>query len=93
MGLISAITGAAGGVLADSWRDYFYQDSIDDSVLVIKGKKRVDQRGSNNKGTNNVITDGSIIDVADGQCMIVVENGAIKDVCAEPVKFVYCNTA
>jgi hypothetical protein len=93
MGLISAITGAAGGVLADSWRDYFYQDSIDDSVLVIKGKKRVDQRGSNNKGTNNVITDGSIIDVADGQCMIVVENGAIKDVCAEPGKFVYSNTA
>ena len=93
MGLISAITGAAGGVLADSWRDYFYQDSIDDSVPVIKGKKRVDQRGSNNKGTNNVITDGSIIDVADGQCMIVVENGAIKDVCAEPGKFVYSNTA
>lgn len=93
MGLISAITGAAGGVLADSWRDYFYQDSIDDSVLVIKGKKRVDQRGSNNKGTNNVITDGSIIDVAGGQCMIVVENGAIKDVCAEPGKFVYSNTA
>ena len=93
MGLISAITGAAGGVLSDSWRDYFYQDSIDDSVLVIKGKKRVDQRGSNNKGTNNVITDGSIIDVADGQCMIVVENGAIKDVCAEPGKFVYSNTA
>ena len=92
MGLISAITGAAGGVLADSWRDYFYQDSIDDSILVIKGKKRVDQRGSNNKGTNNVITDGSIIDVADGQCMIVVENGAIKDVCAEPGKFVYSNS-
>ena len=92
MGLISAISGAAGGVLADSWRDYFYEDSLEGDLLVTKGKKRVDQRGSNNKSTNNVITDGSIIAVADGQCMIVVENGKIKDVCAETGKYVYSNT-
>ena len=92
MGLISAITGAAGGVLADSWRDYFYADSLEGDIIVTKGKKRVDQRGSNNKSTNNVITDGSIIAVADGQCMIVVENGKIKDVCAETGKYVYSNT-
>ncbi|WP_314164407.1 SPFH domain-containing protein [Lachnoanaerobaculum gingivalis] len=92
MGLISAITGAAGGVLADSWRDYFYADSLEGDIIVTKGKKRVDQRGSNNKSTNNVITDGSIIAVADGQCMIVVENGRIKDVCAETGKYVYSNT-
>lgn len=92
MGLISAIAGAAGGVLADSWRDFFYEDSMDNELLVTKGKKRVDQRGSNNKSTNNVITDGSIIEVADGQCMLVVENGMIKDVCAQPGKYVYSNT-
>ena len=92
MGLISAISGAAGGVLADSWRDYFYEDSLEGDIIVTKGKKRVDQRGSNNKSTNNVITDGSIIAVADGQCMIVVENGRIKDVCAETGKYVYSNT-
>lgn len=92
MGLISAISGAAGGVLADSWRDYFYADSLEGDIIVTKGKKRVDQRGSNNKATNNVITDGSIIAVADGQCMIVVENGKIKDVCAETGKYVYNNS-
>ena len=92
MGLISAISGAAGGVLADSWRDYFYEDSLEGDIIVTKGKKRVDQRGSNNKSTNNVITDGSIIAVADGQCMIVVENGRVKDVCAETGKYVYSNT-
>ena len=91
MGLISAVTGAAGGVLADTWRDYFYQESIPENTLMIKGMKRTDRRGSNNKGSDNIITDGSIIAVADGQCMIVVEDGYITEVCAQPGQFVYSN--
>ena len=93
MGLIKAITGAAGGVLADSWREFFYCDSdvLNENVLAAKGMKRTSDRGrsSNVKGESNIISDGSIIAVNDGQCMIIVESGEIVDVCAEPGQFVY----
>ncbi|TFZ20613.1 SPFH domain-containing protein [Bifidobacterium dentium] len=89
MGLLKAGIGAAGGVLADQWREYFYCEALDADTLVAKGEKRVGKRGSNTKGENNVISDGSIVAVADGQCMMIVENGAVVDVCAEPGEFVY----
>ena len=93
MGLIKAITGAAGGVLADSWRDFYYCDSdvLNENVLAAKGQKRTSDKGrsSNTKGESNIISDGSIIAVNDGQCMIIVESGEIVDVCAEPGQFVY----
>ncbi len=93
MGLIKAITGAAGGVLADSWRDFFYCDSdvLNENVLAAKGQKRTSDQGrsSNVRGESNIISDGSIIAVNDGQCMIIVESGEIVDVCAEPGQFVY----
>ena len=89
MGLLKAGVGAAGGVLADQWREYFYCEALDADTLVAKGEKHVGKRGSNTKGENNVISDGSIVAVADGQCMMIVENGAVVDVCAEPGEFVY----
>lgn len=89
MGLLKAGVGAAGGVLADQWREYFYCEALDADTLVAKGEKRVGKRGSNTKGENNVISDSSIVAVADGQCMMIVENGAVVDVCAEPGEFVY----
>lgn len=89
MGLLKAGVGVAGGVLADQWREYFYCEALDADTLVAKGEKRVGKRGSNTKGENNVISDGSIVAVADGQCMMIVENGAVVDVCAEPGEFVY----
>ena len=91
MGLIHAIAGAAGGVLADSWRDFFYCDSLNENTLAVKGQKRTSDRGrsSNIRGESNIISDGSIIAVNDGQCMIIVESGEIVDVCAEPGQFVY----
>lgn len=89
MGLLKAGVGAAGGVLADQWREYFYCEALDADTLVAKGEKRVGKRGSNTKGENNVISDGSIVAVADCQCMMIVENGAVVDVCAEPGEFVY----
>lgn len=89
MGLLKAGVGAAGGVLADQWREYFYCEALDADTLVAKGEKRVGKRGSNTKGENNVISDGSIVAVADGQCMMIVENRAVVDVCAEPGEFVY----
>ena len=89
MGLIKAIVGAAGGVLADQWRDYFYCESMDADVLVAKGEKRAGNRSSNKKGDENIISNGSIINVNDGQCMVIVESGKVTEVCAEPGEFVY----
>jgi len=89
MGLIKAITGAAGGVLADQWKEFFYCDSIANDILIIKGQKRVSGRSSNTKGEDNVISNGSGIAVADGQCMIIVEQGKVVELCAEPGQFTW----
>ena len=91
MGLIHAGVGAAGGVLADSWRDFFYCNSLNEATLAVKGQKRGSSRGrsSNTRGEDNIISNGSIIAVNEGQCMIIVESGEIVDVCATPGQFVY----
>ncbi len=89
MGLIKAGIGALGGVLADQWKEFFYCESIENDVLMVKGSKRVGGRSSNTKGSDNVISNGSGIAVADGQCMIIVEQGKIVEVCAEPGEFTY----
>ena len=89
MGLIKAGIGALGGVLADQWKEFFTCDSISEDVLIVKGQKNVSGRSSNTKGSDNVITSGSGIVVADGQCMIIVEQGKVVEVCAEPGQFTY----
>ena len=93
MGLIKAAFGAAGGVLADQWKEYYYCDSIPEEVLMLKGQKRTGKRSSNTKGSDNVITNGSIIAVADGQAMIIVDQGRIAEFCAEPGEFTYDTSA
>lgn len=89
MGLIKAALGAAVGTLADQWKEFFYCDALDQDVLVVKGQKRVSSRSSNTKGNDNIISNGSGIAVADGQCMIIVEQGKVVEVCAEPGQFTY----
>ncbi len=89
MGLIKAALGSVGGVLADQWKEYFYCDSLPENVMVVKGQKRVGGRSSNTKGGDNIISNGSIIAVADGQCMIIVEQGKVVELCAEPGEFTY----
>ena len=89
MGLIKASIGAAGSVLADQWKEYFYCDSLPADVLVAKGTKRVSSRSSNTKGSDNVISNGSVIAVADGQCMMIVDQGRIAEFTAEPGEFTY----
>lgn len=89
MGLIKAGIGALGGTLADQWKEFFYCESMPKEVLVTKGQKRVSGRSSNTKGNDNIISNGSGIAVADGQCMIIVEQGKIVEVCAEPGEFTY----
>ena len=89
MGLIKAITGAAGGVLADQWKEYFYCDALPVDVLAVKGQKSSSGRSSNTKGEDNIISNGSVIAVANGQCMIIVEQGKVVDVSAEPGEYTY----
>ena len=89
MGLIKAALGAAGGVLADQWKEFFYCEALDMDTLMVKGQKRVGGRSSNTKGSDNIISNGSGIAVADDQCMIIVEQGKVVEVCAEPGEFTY----
>ena len=91
MGLIQAAMGAAGGVMSDQWKEFFYCDSLDKDSLVAKGQKRTSARGrsSNTSGEENIISNGSIIAVNEGQCMIIVEQGKVVEVCAQPGEFTY----
>ena len=89
MGLIKAGLGALGGTLADQWKEYFYCDAMDKDTMVVRGRKRTGSRSSNTKGNDNIISNGSVIAVADGQCMMIVEQGKIVEVCAEPGEYTY----
>ncbi len=89
MGLISAAVGAASSALADSWREYFYCEALNADVLVVKGSKKTGKHSSNTKGDDNIISNGSIVAVADGQCMIIVDQGKVVELCADPGEFVY----
>lgn len=89
MGLIRAASNAVRGTLADQWKEYFYCDALDADVLVARGVRNVSGRSSNRRGDDNIITDGSHIAVADGQCMIIVEDGRVMDACAEPGAYTY----
>lgn len=93
MGLIKAIVDSATGMLADSWEEYFYCDALSNDVLMVKGQKKVNEkRGGNKKSSDNVISQGSVVAVNEGQCMIIVEQGKIVDVCAEAGEFVFDNS-
>ena len=89
MGLIKAAKDAIGSLLADQWREYFYCDSLSNDTLVVKGQKRVTEGRNNNKGTDNIISNGSIVAVNEGQCMIIVDQGEIVEFCADAGEFVY----
>ncbi len=89
MGLIKAALGSLGGTLADQWKEFFYCESMDKDTIMVKGQKQIGNRSSNTKGNDNIISNGSGIAVADGQCMMIVEQGKIVEVCAEPGEYTY----
>lgn len=92
MGLIAAAAASVSSVMGDQWKEYFYCEALSADVLAVKGQKRVSKRSSNKHGTDNIISNGSVIAVADGQCMLIVEQGKIVDVCAEPGEYTYDTT-
>ncbi|MBQ8835218.1 MAG: SPFH domain-containing protein [Oscillospiraceae bacterium] len=89
MGLIKAALGSVSGVLADQWKEYFYCDSMDADILVSKGRKRVSGRSSNTKGSDNIISNGAVIAVNEGQCMMIVDQGQIVEFAAEAGEFTW----
>lgn len=90
MGLIAAGLNAIGGTLASQWKEYFYTDALPDNVLATKAQKQTKGRfGGRHNEDDNIISDGSVIAVADGQCMIIVDQGKIVDFCAEPGEYIY----
>ena len=89
MGLIKAAFGSLGGVMAEQWKEYFYCEAMEKDVLVAKGMKRAGGNSSNTHVQDNIISNGSTIAVADGQCMIIVDQGKVVDICAEPGEYTY----
>ena len=89
MGLMKAALGSVGSVLGDQWREYFYCDSMPENVLVTKGQKRTTSRSSNTKSSENIITNGAVIAVNEGQCMMIVDQGQIVEFAAEAGEFTW----
>lgn len=89
MGLIKAGLGAINSTLGDQWKEYFYCDSLGGSTLVAKGQKKTSSRSSNKHGNDNIISDGSLIQVANGQAMLIVEKGKVIEFSAEPGAFTF----
>ena len=89
MGLVKAALGAASGVMGDQWKDFFNCDALPAEVLAVKGQKQTNGRSANRHGSENVISDGSEIAVADGQCVLIVEQGKVVEVCAEPGEYTF----
>lgn len=89
MGLISAAIGSVAGNLADQWQEFFTCDSLPNDVLVVKGQRNIGSRSSNRKGDDNIISNGSGIVVADGQCALITDQGKIVELCAEPGEYTY----
>lgn len=84
MGLITTALQTAASVMSDTWRDYFYCDALSSDILVAKGQKKNKKRSN-----DNIISNGSIIAVNDGQCMIIVDQGKVAEFCAQPGEFLY----
>lgn len=84
MGILRAFGSSLKGVAGEQWKEAFFCDSLDGETLLCRGRKRVGERSANTRADDGVITDGSILSVADGQCVLVVSQGKVIDCCQEP---------
>ncbi len=89
MGFVKAAVGAASGVMSDQWKEFFACSALPAEVLAVKGEKKVSGRSANRRGSENIISDGSVVVVAEGQCALIVEQGKVVDLCAEPGEYTY----
>ena len=85
MGIIKAATSSIGGTLADQWLEVIEPEDMSDQTVMTKGVmvRKDDKRGSNRKGTSDVITDGSVVHVYPNMMMLLVDGGKIIDYTAE----------
>lgn len=85
MGIIKAATNSLGGTLADQWLEIIEPEDMSDQTVMTKGVmvRKDDKRGSNRKGTSDVITDGSVVHVYPNMMMLLVDGGKIIDYTAE----------
>lgn len=85
MGIIKAIAGAVGGGLADQWLEVMEPDEMDDKTVFTRGVavRQNDSRNSNRKGTQDTVSNGSVIHVYPNQFMMLVDGGKVVDYTAE----------
>lgn len=85
MGLIKAIGSAIGGSLADTWLEVIEPNDMGDNTVFTSGVavRKDDKRGSNKKGTEDTVSNGSIIHVYPNQFMMLVDGGKVVDYTAE----------
>ena len=81
MGIIKAVATAVGGALADQWLEVMEPGNMGDQTVFTSGVKI--RKGSNTKGTDNVVSDGSVIHVYPNQFMMIVDGGKVIDYTAE----------
>ena len=95
MGIIKAVFQSMGGGLADSWQEVLEADRMSDTTVFTKGVKvrPGDKRNNNKKGTQDTISNGSIIHVYDNQFMLLVDGGKVVDFTAEPGYYKVDNSA
>ena len=94
MGLITAAINAVTGTLESQWKEYFYADALPETVLATRAMKKTKGLfGSLKVEDENVISQGSVVAVADGQCMMIVDQGKIVDFCAQPGEYIYDQNA
>jgi membrane protease subunit (stomatin/prohibitin family) len=89
MGLLKAIHGAVGSVLEEQWKEYFRCDALRDDTLLVRARKQIGNRSANTRKDDDVLTNGSVISVADGQCVLIVKQGKVLEVCMEPGEHVF----
>ena len=89
MGIIKAVFSAMGGGLADSWQEVLEADNMGDNTVFTRGVKvrPNDRRNSNKKGTEDTISNGSIIHVYDNQFMLLVDGGKVVDFILKVYRF------
>ena len=91
MGIVKALTSAIGGSLADQWLEVIEAGNMGDQTLFTSGVKV--RKGSNTKGTDNTVSDGSVIHVYPNQFMLLVDGGKVIDYTGEPGYFTVKNSS